>query len=165
MITIRATALAKSIKQVGLLRKRLADNADGIFRQKLLYLFEAALTVSPQFSGDFVSNWHIATSDLPGYRAWGGKPAAGKEGHLFPLGGVHQAGDSATIDPAMVRARFAVKGITRTTKVHFVNATQLTTDGTHMIGPDGIEKLREVNVIPGGVRIETYIRAIAKDLK
>lgn len=171
MITVDARKLAKAIKTLQGKRKKLADTADGIYRQKLYYLAEAAARVSPQFSGDFASNWNLAVEgNMPVYRAWPGKysPDVVAEGEgrntryrIQP----HKAGDPEAIGASLARIAGQLRGVTRHMRVHLVNATELyTPDGKRMVGPDGAVNLRDENLIPGGQRIESYLRALAKDL-
>lgn len=174
MITIRATSLAKSLKNLERLRKRVSDTADGRFRQKVLYLFEYALKVSPQFSGDFASNWHMVVDSgaSPAYKVW---PAKGvmqtfqERKRIASYGGVveapRKAGDPEAVNFALTRARFKLKGVTRNSKISFVNTTSLTTDGSQMIGPDGKVNLRPENLmVLQGRRIESHLRTVAKGL-
>ncbi len=169
MIFVNANRLAASVKALKEKRKKISDTADGRFRQKLYYILELAAKVSPQFSGDFASNWHIVVSgNVPSYKRWGQKAGLDRQGKMLSVAmsqNVHQAGDPAAVSYVLQRGAAALRGVTRASQVHLVNASELTTDGTHMIGPDGVETLRPVNVIPGSVRIESYIRARAKEVK
>lgn len=170
MITINTAALAKSIKHLEKVRKRVSDDADTKFRAKVYYLAELAAKVSPQWSGDFASNWNIAVNgNMPVYRKWAEKDMPGvmpsqNDNGTFSYA-MHQAGDYAAVATSLARVRNQLKGVTRKDRIHLVNATALYTDGTNMIGPDGTERLRPENLIPGGVRIESYVRARAKELK
>ena len=164
MIGIRATSIAQTIRTLKEVRQKIGKDADARFRQKILYAFELVVKVSPQFSGDFASNWHIVTSDIPAYRRWPGKVGVDRSGKMLPIGTVHRAGDPEAVSFAMARAKFELQGVTRNSRVSFVNVTDLDTDGTHMTGPDGTVELRPENVIPGRVRIESYLRARLKEV-
>lgn len=169
MIAINVNKLRMSIARLQQVRKKVADTADGIYRQKIYYLLEAGVRVSPQFSGDFASNWFIVVDgNMPSYKRWPQKAGLDRDGKMLlnsTAQNVHKAGDPEAVSYALARAAGTLKGVTRKNKVHIVNATELTTDGTHMTGPDGTVNLRPENIIPGHVRIETYIRARAKEAK
>lgn len=171
MIAINATKLAASIKSLALVRKKVADTADASYRQKVYYLFERAVLVSPQFSGQFASNWTLAVDgDMPVFRPWPGKydtpygrrddPHSGAAAYRVQP---HQAGDPEAVGVALARGMRQLRGVTRANRIHMVNATDLEVDGSgqFMLGPDGKEKLRPENVIPTGTRIEVYVKSLA----
>lgn len=167
MIAINANALKLSMKRLQATREAVLKRGDGGFRQKLFYLFGLAVKVTPQFSGDMASNWNIVVDgDMPVYRPWPGKfdvPVRRDGTGSYRLA-PHQAGDPEAVTTSMARGANQLKGVTMKSRVHFVNATDLSTDGTQMFGPDGVEQLRGVNIIPGSVRIETYLRARAREI-
>lgn len=169
MISVNANALARSLRRLSEKRKKVADTADGRFRQKLYYLIEVAAKVSPQFSGDFASNWHLVVNgNAPSYKRWPQKDGMDRKGRLASSTtsqNIHQAGDPEAVTYVLARAAAALRGVTRNDKVHLMNMTDLTTDGTHMISPSETVNLRPENVIPGNVRIESFVRARAKEIK
>lgn len=171
MIEIRATTLAQNLKNLAKLRKKVGETADKRFRQKLFYLFERAVKVTPQYSGDWASNWHILVED-----------AAGKPYKMLPMkadmqqawlradGAIKRfsprhAGHPVAVTFAMARARAALGKVTRTSKVRLYNPTPLSTDGQNVTGLDGTKALRPYNVIPDNLKIESYLRAVAKGVK
>jgi len=167
VIAINANTLRLSMKRLEAVTGRVLKRGDAGFRQKLFYLYGLGVKVSPQFSGDFASNWNIVVDgNMPIYKPWPGKfdvpVVRGSDGayRIAP----HKAGDEEAVTTALARGAAQLKGVTLKSKVHFVNATALSTDGTQMFGPDGVEHLRPENIIPGGVRIESYLRARARDL-
>jgi hypothetical protein len=171
MISINAGALKLSLAKLKTVRKKIADTADGRYRQKLFYAIELAARVSPQFSGDFASNWNIVVDgNMPVYKPLPGKLGVGTTARMSPEGFVsyhlaaHKAGDSEAITTTLARAAAQLRGVTIKSRVHIVNATDLYTDGTRMIGPDGPVNLRGDNIIPGRVRIEAYVRARIKEM-
>jgi hypothetical protein len=174
VIAINATKLAASIKTLKGVRKRVADTADGIYRQKLYWLLEQAVMVSPQYSGQFASNWTFAVNgDMPVFRPWPGKYDVPYGRHDDLRTGAaayrvtpHQAGDPEAVGVALARGAYQLRGVTRADRVHLVNATDLAVDetGNFMLGPDGPEKLRPENVIPTGTRIEIYVRTQAQNI-
>lgn len=161
MIAINANAIKLSMARLQTTRKTVLKRGDEGFRQKLLYLYGLAVKVSPQFSGEFASNWNIVVDgNMPVFKPWPGKYAVEHDGRrAMP----HQAGDPEAVNTATYRGLAQLKGVTLRSQVHFVNATELFTDGTRMIGPDGVEQLRPENIIPGRVRIEAYVRARARE--
>lgn len=169
MIALNVNKMRKSLETLKATRKKVADTADGVFRQKVYRVAELAARVSPQFSGDFVSNWHIVVDgNMPSYRE-GGTGAhvtsftslTGQEKYSVTP---NQAGDLENIRPVLSRFAAQLRGVTVKSKIHLVNAAPLEVGnkGDTMIGPDGVEKLRAVNIIPGSVRIEQYLRAMMK---
>lgn len=168
MIAINATKLAASIKSLQKVRTKVAEAADKAYRQKLYYLFELGVRVSPQFSGDFASNWNIVVDgNMPVYKPWPGK----FESHLLRHDDAHtgaaayrlhphQAGDPEAVAASLHRGAGQLTPVTRKNRVHFVNATELRVgdSGQTMHGPDGVERLRPENVIPTGTRIEVFLK-------
>lgn len=169
MIAIDVKKLRLSMAELERRKARVLKRGVEGYRQKIYYLLGVAAKVSPQFSGDFASNWTIAVNgDMPVYKMWADKAS----GSMTPMqrdnGQVeyraHRAGDPAAITTAMARGAAALKKVTSLQdKVHLVNATDLWTDGTKMHGPDGVVNLRAENIIPGGIRIESYVRARARE--
>lgn len=175
MIAINAQALAKSIKNLQAVRKKVEEDADKQYRQKAYYLLEVAVKVSPQYSGEFASNWNIVVDgDMPLFRPWPAKTAGGgvrveayqgADGAWTSRENPHQAGDPEAVGSALARGAAKLRGVTRHHRLHLVNMSDLHTDGENMIGPDGKVHLRPVNVIPGKVRIEAYVQARARELR
>jgi hypothetical protein len=171
VIAVNGTSLAKGIKSLKAIRKKVADTADGAYRQKLYYLFEKGARVSPQWSGDFTSNWNIVVDgNMPIYKPWPGKFESRLSRHDDAHTGAaayrvtpHQAGDPEAVGTALARGAAQLRGVTMKSRVHFVNATELHVGdgGTTMVGLDGVERLRPENVIPTGTRIEAYIKTMA----
>lgn len=169
MITVNLNKLRVSLEKLKAKRKQVSDTADGRFRQKIYYLAELAVRVSPQFSGEFASNWNLAIDgNMPMFRPMAGGYDRVEARHL-ENGQIgyrlqpHKAGDPEAVGVALARIAGQLRGVTRHSQVHLVNATELHTDGTRMIGPDGTVNLRPENIIPGRVRIESYVRARAKE--
>lgn len=155
------------------LRKTVISSADDIYRRKLRYLGELALYVSPQFSGDFVSNWHFLVDGKapPLYRPGGRDPDVvvheDERGRHSYTQSPKQAGDMEFIRPGLSRLIGQLRGVTVKSQVRLVNVSELETDGVRMMGPVGpgdVEVLRTENIIPGRVRIEQYLKARVKDL-
>jgi hypothetical protein len=169
VIGINASKLAASIKSLEKVRKKVADTADGIYRQKLYYLYERLVRVSPQWSGDFASNWNIVVDgNMPVYKPWPGKFESmvhrkdGEHGAAYRVT-PHQAGDPEAVGTALARGAAQLRGVTIKSQIHFVNATELEVGaaGATMIGLDGIERLRPENVIPTHTSLQVYIRTQA----
>jgi hypothetical protein len=172
VIAVRADTIRMNLKKLAAVRDKLQKTADGRFRQKLYYLFEQAVRVSPQYTGDFASNWNIAVDgDMPVYRMWPDKlagsvvPVHRKNGTVEYR--VHQAGDLEAVKTSLARGAAQLRGVTMKSRVHFVNATELRVgdEGTTMEGLDGIERLRPENAIPTGTSIEVYIKTLAQNIK
>ena len=77
----------------------------------------------------------------------------------------HQAGDPEALASPRARMVARLKGLTMKDRVQFINTTDLYVDssGTKMVSPQETVNLRPQNIIPGGQRIESYIRAQAQN--
>lgn len=172
MIAVRADKIRMNLKKLAAVRDKVAKTAEARFRQKLYYIFERAVLVSPQYTGDFASNWNIVVDgDMPIYKPWADK-LAGSAVPVHKDNGtveyrVHQAGDPEAVKTSLGRGASQLKKVTLKSRVHFVNATELRVgdEGTTMHGPDGVERLRPENVIPDHVSLEVFIRAVAQNIK
>jgi hypothetical protein len=157
MLRIRADARAKNAATFTKLIKRVATEADKQYRQKVFYMFKDLLNVSPQYSGDFVSNWRLVVNGTEAdYRVWPAKTGHGKwdlaESRVF------QKGDPDAVNFAFTRAKFVAFGIND--KVRFVNATPLGLTGTTVTDAQAVTlNLRPVNLINGGQRLLSYMNA------
>lgn len=170
MIALNFDKLQVSLKRLAQVRKSVKTKALDIYRQKIFYAAELALYVSPQFSGDFVSNWHIIVDgNMPMYRPGGRDPEItvndSENGQFKYRQEPKRAGDLEFIRPVLSRFASQLKAVQLTSRVHIVNATDLDTDGKQMTSPYDKVDLRYENIIPGSVRIEQYVRARVRDYK
>ncbi len=147
-IKISTAALRKA-------NQRLVENANRRYRRIVYKAFDELLFVSPQYSGDFASNWKIvagASHGEPDYNEWPLKHSLDIKQHPAA------AGDALAIGYARsqaVRVPFNYKD-----KVYFVNPTPLHFTETTVSGPDGkAMKLRPENLIPVGVMLNSYMKA------
>ncbi len=173
MIVINAAALKLTLAKLQTTRKAIVKQGDEGFRQKIYYLFNALLKVSPQFSGEFVYNWNLAVNgDLGSFRSYAGKAAGDgsrsvtkSDGTVGYAAARHRAGDEEAMASPRARMTARLKGLKLGDKVHFINLTDMYvgSQGDTMISPGETVNLRPENVIPGNVRIESYIRALAKN--
>jgi hypothetical protein len=160
MITIKASAMTRNAAAFAAIKRKIVEEGDKQYRQRVLYMLKEAATVSAQFSGDYVSNWRIRVSgqaEAP-YNMWPNKNPA-KLGKLdLGQSRVYQAGDPEAINFAVTRAKFVPFGMKD--KVYLVNATPLTFTGTTVTGPDGDTRpLRPENIIGSGERIHSYMNS------
>ncbi len=153
MISIRIDrAATKAVLERA--RNGVTDRANRKFREQVYRMFEDALIVGPQFSGDYVSNFRLITarSELGSYTAWPGK------GSVATSQQPHRAGDPEAA--TFARDRAARLPFTYKDKVYIVNETPLVFTESTVTGPDGVtRKLRPENIIPGGVLLASYLRA------
>lgn len=161
MITINADSLAHSIDYVrkkGLEAKALALTE---YRSRIMRMYWELLKINPQYSSDMVSNWDIEVESSPG-RGYvrslekqeftaekGAKPAA-----------PHEAGE----EDAGFKSAYA-RGLRRMQDVryygqpvYFVNPTLLDIDSPLIIGPDGVQELRDSDVIFAWASISSYLQ-------
>lgn len=149
MISIRVNlaALAK-------MKEKVVVHANRKYRAHVYKMFDDALLMSAQFSGDYVSNWWIVTQDdgLPSYQEW-----PGKRDRTAWDASIHR-GHPAAI--AFARDRMRLKPFTYKDKVYFVNPTPLEFTAATVTGPTGDTRpLRPENIIPGGVTVKQYLKA------
>lgn len=150
-------AIKVSTKALAKAKERLVNNANRRYRNIVYKWFDEILRVSPQYSGDFVSNWQIVVGSAggvvePAYREWPLKHEL--EIRQQP----RAAGDPLAIGYArsqMVRRPFNYKD-----KVYFVNPTPLHFTETTVSGPDGrTQNLRPENLIGMDKLLGSYLKA------
>lgn len=147
-IKVSTKALAKA-------KERVVVNANRRYRAIVYKMFEELLRVSPQYSGDFASNWVILAGNGhgdPGHKQWPLKDSLDVKQQPF------RAGDPLAIGYARsqaVRVPFSYKD-----KVYFVNSTPLHFTETTVTGPDGkTMNLRPENLIPVATMLNSYLKA------
>ena len=179
MISIDIDSIKRSLEVLKSKKAMLEETAVKGYRSKILGMYWELLMVSPQFSGDFVGNWDIEVSQGLGKLAAKTKKAslgaattavaykqvAGKssftshpsERYTAP----HKAGDQdGGFASSLARGRSRMKYVTYYGQpVSFVNSTQLEIDSPIIIGPDGIQKLRDGVVIGAWESISSYLQA------
>lgn len=173
MITINADGLRRSIEIIKSKRERVDEAAVKQYRSHILGMYWQLLKVAPQFSSDFVSNFDIEVGPGIGKRAAkaGGSPhrgyqrsaekeefVAGKKGETEAP---HEAGDEGGgFQAAYMRGVSRMRYITYYGQpVYFTNSTPLEIDTPLIIGPDGVQKLRDGVVIGAWASISSYLQA------
>ncbi len=135
-------------------KKGVVDYANRRFRAQVYRIYEEALKVSAQFSGDYVSNWHIVTqSSSPTYQRWHNKGSV-----LLGQGqAIRQAGHPEAVNYA--RQRVARQPFNYKQKVYLINMTPLTFGPRTVTGPKGdIKNLRPENIIGSGELLFSYLK-------
>lgn len=160
MITINADSLRASILE--LKGKGLEIRAQALvqYRKFIMGIFKELLLISPQYSGDFVFNWSIEIDggSERGYTPSSGKVQALEKGQLREPKN-HAGEESGELNSAYFRALRAVQDIKYYGQpVYFVNATPLEIDTPFVIGPDGVQELRDDGVTIAWVSITTYLQ-------
>jgi hypothetical protein len=150
MLALDVGALARTVANIQDKRKKLDLEVNRQYRQKVLAMFKDVLQVSPQYSGEFVSNWDVVvgTEGLKTFRAW---PAKGDKT-------VRDAGDATAVNYAYTRAKFALQHVTYRTPVYFVNASPLELESPFVTGNGAIEHLRNPSVISAWQNITAYLK-------
>lgn len=179
MITINLDGIKRSLEVLKTKKAMVEEEAVKGYRRKILNMYWELLKVSPQFSGDFVGNWDIevsqglgklaaktkkvslgaATTAVP-YRQIPGKSdftSHPTQRYVAP----HKARDEdGGFASSFARGRSRMKYITYYGQpVSFVNSTQLEIDSPLIIGPDGVQKLRDGVVIGAWESISSYLQA------
>lgn len=143
-------------------RRKIDAEINKQFRKRVLAMFNDLLRSSPQWSGDFASNWRVNTTGSSQYvpNAW--------KGHTKPIA-AKQMGDMDSIRGAISRAnlvKFDYK-----TNVYFTNATPISFDEDRgLVFGDGQpyagahfgrkQDIRAVNIelVTSKVALASYIR-------
>lgn len=164
MIVFRADTRARNMQNISRMKKQFEEELNKQYRKKVYAMFGELLRISPQYSGDFVSNWHIRpeTSSIKGYKEWRhkGKVIQGRKWSILGQNSYEQAakmGDPEAINFALTRAKF-VKFDYRQ-RVHFTNQTPILLDATTVTGDGVTHNLRPVNLLSPPEQLFSYMRA------
>lgn len=163
MISIHIYDASRSA--ISQIKKQLQDQIDEQFSARMRLMLRDLVKVSPQWSGDFASNWVI--TDDPSYS---GYTKAAMKGHTR-LSEAGQAGDIRGTAPAIARSNFQSKKLSYKKPAYFVNNAPPTfTEGTSPATVSGssqaypgakfpeVTKVRPENLISGEVVFENYLR-------
>lgn len=164
MIVFRAETRAKNLEKIHHTKRRFEEELNRRYRKRVFAMFKDLLTVSPQYSGDFVSNWQLLpdTGSPKGYKEWRYKNQV-LQGRKWTILGKNsyeqasQAGDPEAINFAFTRAKFVQ--FTYLQKVYFVNETPLEFTATTVTGNGVTHNLRPVNLISPPQQIISYLRS------
>ncbi len=131
-------------------KKRIKSKAGVYVRAKATAVITDILRVSPQWSGNFVYNWSIATSQYGGH-------TYSKRYKVEPYwdlrGNEKRAGDPEAIAAAMAWNRSIIESIKWNTKIGVVNTHPLADE----IQSRQIPRPRPENLVTGGASIVSYI--------
>jgi hypothetical protein len=157
MITLNIDLLLQAKKAVKSKQAEVLAARDKQYRSKVLAMYKELLYVSPQFSGDFVSNWDIETP-LSNSRAY--KEIPGKNSVAISQQ-PHEAGDkSPELDSAYMRGVSRMRYVTYGQPVYFTNPTPIQISSPEVIGPDGKRNdLRDSTVITAWESIHSYLQS------
>ena len=137
------------------LKAKVEENFDAMYREKILIRFEWLVRHSPQWSGDYTSNWQL-TSSASGnvYQRWGNKVDSYHDQE--PL----SRGDYAAVDAAIQRAR--TKKLSFKNYVYLTNTTPLKfTNSPPLVFGDGeFRRVRPENLINGDVATLSLLRQV-----
>lgn len=164
MITLRVDQRAKNIEKISRFKKRMEDELNKRYRKRVLAIFKDLLNVSPQYSGDFTSNWHLLpdTGSPAGYKEWRNKNkvVAGRKNTIMGLSSYEEAlyaGHSEAINFAFTRAKFVQYNYLQ--KVYFVNSTELEFTATTVSDNEETHALRPVNLMSPPQQMFSYLRS------
>ncbi len=140
-------------------------------RRVIKHIFEDLVRVTPQYSGNLVSNWYIEfTGNKASYRQIPGYV----EPHLFdftPDAQKYQMGMDPMVSTTIEREIAKLPKIRYNTKVTIVNKAPYAEDVEHAIGPDdefgNPRPIREENILEayGGVAMKGYIEMKYSNLR
>ncbi len=154
MISFRADARAKNLAGIDRRKKLFQKLLNDQFRYKVYAMYRDLNRVSPQFSGDYVSNWELVTSSTSprGYQEWKNK------GSVLVSQQPKHAGDSDAVDFSL-RRMYRVK-LDYRDKVYFYNPTPVEFTATTATGPDGkTTALRPENILSPPQLLFSYLKA------
>lgn len=164
MIIFRADTRARNLQNISRMKKQFEEELNKQYRKRVFMMFADLLRVSPQYSGDFVSNWHIRpeTSAIKGYTPWRnkGKVIQGRKWSLMGQNSYEsalQAGHPEAVNFALTRSKF-VKFDYRQ-RVHFTNQTNIQIDATTVTADGVTHNLRPVNLMSPPQQIFSYLRS------
>lgn len=166
MMNINVNAIQLTIKNLQKTQKKVIEKGDSAVRAKTWALWKELLAVSPQFSGDFVSNWFLSVDgNLGSYKMYQGKASMDaemqdKNGRISYRSVAKQMGDEAAMTSVRMSGLSRLQTITMKSRIRFINLTDLYSTGREMKSPRDTETLRPENVIPGSVRIESHLRSM-----
>lgn len=143
-----------------MLKKRIADSANKQFRQRTLIMFNDLVRHSPQWSGDFASNWYVHMD--PNHYGYNPNPF---QGHT-KREDAKKMGDPDRILATINRANSVVVDYAK--PLYFINKTPIEFMGDLVYGdrqpykganfPD-TTKVRGVNLVDGRVALGSYLKA------
>ena len=108
--------MARNKQKLDRFRSKLEDAANKKYMRVVRAMYRELVNVSPQYSGNFASNWQFQIDDnsVRGYQEWRNKDDGVKR----------SAGDSEAVDYAL-RRMYSAGGFNYKQKVYFVNDTPL----------------------------------------
>lgn len=157
MITLNVDMLMRAREAVKKKRADVLKMATAQYRSQALAMYREVLLVAPQFSGDFVSNFDLETTNSPerGYT-----PLPNK-GSVAVSQQPREAGDTdGPFQAAYMRGVARLRYIQYGDPIYIVNPTPIQIDSPEVIGPDGDRKdLRDPAVITAWESISSYLQA------
>lgn len=149
----------KDANKVANLRKKIDEALNKQFAKKVRKMFGDLVRVSPQWSGDFASNWKLSLTPTATYSA------SAEKGNT-PRGSERVRVDMHSLYKPIYTANF-VK-INYKQPVYFVNASPVAFVGNKAIGNSQpyagahyprVTKVRPENLVNGTVALASYIKS------
>ena len=154
MFEVRADIIARNKQSLDRFRTRMEAEANRKYMRVVRSMYRELLKVSPQYSGNFVSNWQFQIDDnsVRGYQEWRNKGDGEKR----------IAGDTEAVDYSL-RRMYSAGAFTFKQKVYFLNDTPLTfTESTVSDSTGQVRNLRPGNMIADMAQISSYLKAYVK---
>lgn len=147
-----ATNINAWSKKTKAAKEKIKSKAGVYVRAKATAVLTDVLKVSPQWSGNFVYNWNIATAQYSGYTY----DKRFKVDPYWELSGREkQAGDMEAIRASLAWNKDIISTIKWNTKIALVNTHPLAEE----IQSGQIPRLRPENIVPGHVSVMAYIKS------
>lgn len=132
-------------------KERIKSKAGVYVRAKATEVLKTILEISPQWSGNFVYNWNIVTSQYSGYSY---DKRFKVEPYWLLRGKEKRAGDKEAINAAMQWNREIIASAKWNTRIGIVNTHPMAEE----IQSGQVPRARPENLIPYGSSIENYVR-------
>lgn len=152
VMSAKGLAALNSNAQQALLRAQGRVTED--LQERVLTMFVDLLQVTPQWSGNLVSNWQIVVGGQTRAQAYQELP---NKSIAWGRIGVHKMGDQEAVDYTLSRELPRINTIRWNSKLAFVNVAPYAEEVQRGQGPDG-RAIRDVNKdAVGSVMMATYI--------
>lgn len=156
MVIINADSIAAArdfVRKRGLEAKAAATKQ---YRSHIMRLYRELLLIYPQYSGDSIANWDIET-DVRAAREYVQTEMKGKviDQPIYEAGEI-----SPGFNSAYARGLARMRDVTQYGQpVLFVNNSPVEIDSPIVVGPDGVSKLRDPDVVAAWMSITSYLQA------
>jgi hypothetical protein len=151
-------AIARNLEKLVKVRKAFDDRLSAMYQKRVRDMFKTLGLISPQYSGEFASNWYIVPdTPTPGaFQGWRNKQI------VSPIAGLRSPpkvlGDGEAVEFATGRA--LTVQFTYRQKVYFVNSDPLEFTATTVTDTSGeTRQLRPSNLLTPPQMMFSYLKS------